>query len=113
MRAMLMNVVKEGTATRGKVKGYQVCGKTGTAQKARTDGKPGYAPGKYVSSFTGFLPAGDPQVLILITLDEPTKAIYGGTVAGPMFSKLAAYCVEHLKIPPGDRITAPSQSDGG
>ena len=113
MRSVLVNVVEEGTATRGTVKGYQVCGKTGTAQKARTDGKAGYAPGRYVSSFTGFLPADDPQVLILITLDEPSKAIYGGTVAGPMFGQLAAYCVEHLKIPPGDPVTPVPQSDGG
>ena len=113
MRSVLVNVVKEGTATRGKVKGYQVAGKTGTAQKARSDGKAGYAAGKYVASFTGFIPANEPQVLILITLDEPTKAIYGGTVGGPMFSKLAAYCVEHLKIPPGDPVTPASQPDGG
>lgn len=109
MRAVLTDVVNEGTARRAAVPGYQVAGKTGTAQKARTDGRPGYAPGKYVASFSGFIPASDPRVLIVITLDEPTKSIYGGTVAAPMFSRLAAYCVEHLKIPPGDPVTPASQ----
>jgi cell division protein FtsI (penicillin-binding protein 3) len=111
MRAVLTDVVNEGTARRAAVPGYQVAGKTGTAQKARTDGKAGYATGKYVASFSGFIPASDPRVLIVITLDEPTKSIYGGTVAAPMFSRLAAYCVEHLKIPPGDPVTPTSQAD--
>lgn len=100
MREVLADVVTEGTGAGAKVKGYTVAGKTGTAQKARTDGVAGYAKGKYVASFSGFVPAEDPAVLIVVTLDEPSNSIYGGTVAAPTFSKLAAYCMSHLQIPP-------------
>lgn len=96
---MLADVVTEGTGKAAAVSGYTVAGKTGTAQKALPGGR-GYAGGKYVGSFIGFLPAEDPQVLVCVTIDEPTNAIYGGTVAAPTFSKLAQFAVEHLKVPP-------------
>ena len=99
MREVLKAVVTDGTGGNAAVPGYEVAGKTGTAQKARSDGK-GYAADKYVGSFIGFLPAEDPQVLILVILDEPSNAIYGGAVAAPTFSKLAQFTVSHLKIPP-------------
>ncbi len=125
MRDVLQAVVTEGTGSAARVTGYTVAGKTGTAQKARTDGVPGYAAGKYVASFSGFVPAEDPAVLIIVTLDEPSNSIFGGTVAAPTFSTLAAYCMEHLKIPPtpvkpssteasstaGDAVTDAPQSD--
>jgi len=96
---MLEAVVTEGTGKSAKVSGYTVAGKTGTAQKAEPGGR-GYAGGKYVGSFIGYLPSEDPQVVVCVTLDEPRNAIYGGTVAAPTFSKLAAFTVAHLKIPP-------------
>jgi len=96
---VLQQVITEGTGGDAAVPGYAVAGKTGTAQKARTDGR-GYAGGKYVASFSGFLPAEDAQVLIIVSLDEPSNAIYGGVVAAPVFSKLGAFSVSHLKIPP-------------
>ena len=96
---VLQLVITEGTGDAAAVPGYEVAGKTGTAQKARTDGR-GYAGGKYVASFSGFLPAEDAQVLIIVSLDEPSNAIYGGVVAAPVFSKLGAFSVSHLKIPP-------------
>lgn len=99
-RDMLTAVVTEGTGANAAVPGYEVAGKTGTAQKARTDGVAGYAAGRYVASFSGFLPADDPQVLILVAIDEPSNSIYGGTVAAPTFSRLAQFAVSHLKIPP-------------
>jgi len=94
------------------VDGYTVAGKTGTARKARTDGVPGYAQGKYVASFSGFLPAEDPRVLIVVSIDEPSGSIYGGTVAAPAFSQIAAFAVEHLKIPPTQPVTEASQPAG-
>ncbi|MDO8848550.1 MAG: penicillin-binding protein 2 [Coriobacteriia bacterium] len=109
MRIVLTDVVNEGTGSAAAVAGYQVAGKTGTAQKARTDGRAGYEAGKYVASFSGFIPAEDPRVLIIVTLDEPSNAIYGGTVAAPTFSRIAQFCVEHLKVPPGDPVTGVSQ----
>jgi len=96
---VLQQVITEGTGGGAAVPGYDVAGKTGTAQKARTDGR-GYAGGKYVASFSGFLPAEDAQVLIIVSLDEPSNAIYGGVVAAPVFAKLGAFSVSHLKIPP-------------
>lgn len=115
-REILRGVVTEGTGANAAVAGYEVAGKTGTAQKARTDGYAGYAAGKYVASFSGFLPADDPQVLIIVSLDEPSNSIYGGTVAAPTFSRLAQFTVSHLKIPPstasigvsGDQTETPS-----
>lgn len=111
MRSVLTDVVNEGTGAAAAVPGFQVAGKTGTAQKARTDG-PGYAPGKYVASFSGFLPAENPRILIVVNIDEPSRAIYGGTVAAPTFARVARYCVEHLKIPPGAAVTEASQPSG-
>jgi cell division protein FtsI (penicillin-binding protein 3) len=110
MRVVLTDVVNEGTGSAAAVPGYEVAGKTGTAQKARTDGKAGYAQGKYVASFSGFLPAEDPRVLIIVNIDEPSNSIYGGTVAAPTFARIAAYCVDHLKIPPGSTVTGESQA---
>ncbi|MDZ4064456.1 MAG: penicillin-binding protein 2 [Coriobacteriia bacterium] len=103
---VMKHVVTDGTGTEAAVQGYVVAGKTGTAQKARTDG-PGYAAGKYMASFFGYLPADDPQVLIMVILDEPSNAIYGGVVAAPTFSALGRFSVSHLKIPPS---TAPPRS---
>ncbi len=109
MRLVLTDVVNEGTGSAAAVAGYQVAGKTGTAQKARTDGRAGYAAGKYVASFSGFIPAQNPKVLIVVTIDEPSNSIYGGTVAAPTFARVARFCVEHLKIPPGAPVTGASQ----
>jgi len=92
-------VITEGTGDQAAVPGYTVAGKTGTAQVALSDGR-GYAKGSYIASFIGYLPAEDAQVLISVKLDEPRNAIYGGTVAAPVFSSLGAFSVAHLKIPP-------------
>ena len=103
MTGIMSQVVSDGTGKAARVPGYSVAGKTGTAQKA-TPGGLGYAEGQYVSSFAGFLPAEDPHVLIVVTIDEPHGGLfYGGSVAAPMFSALAGYCVGHLNIPPPAR----------
>ena len=96
---ILQRVVTEGTGGQAAVPGYTVAGKTGTAQVALSGGR-GYAKGTYIASFIGYLPADDAQVLIAVKLDEPRNAIYGGTVAAPLFSSLGAFAVAHLKIPP-------------
>lgn len=105
---MLADVVKDGTGKEAAVPGYEVAGKTGTAQKVRPGGV-GYMKGVYVSSFAGFLPAGDPRVLIIVTIDEPSRGLFGGTVAAPAFSRLARFCVAHLKLPPADPVLGPAQ----
>ncbi|HEB12754.1 MAG TPA: penicillin-binding protein 2 [Actinobacteria bacterium] len=99
MARIMTAAVTSGTGKQATIKGYQVAGKTGTAQKARTDGR-GYDPGKYISSFIGFTPAADPELTILVALDEPTEAIYGGVVAGPTFSAVGEYALQRLRIQP-------------
>lgn len=110
MAEVLRQVVSEGTGRAARVPGYEVAGKTGTAQKARTDGR-GYAGGKYVASFAGFLPAEDPRLLIVVTIDEPTRGYYGGSVAAPAFSSVARFAVAHLKVPPS--LGPSAESTGG
>jgi cell division protein FtsI (penicillin-binding protein 3) len=106
MVGVLENVVNDGTGTAAKVTGYQVAGKTGTAQKPLPNGA-GYASGKYVASFAGFLPADDPRIMIVVTIDEPSGTIFGGSVAAPAFSRIAQFCVAHLKIPPSAVVATP------
>ena len=110
---VLRQVVVDGTGKSAAVAGYEVAGKTGTAQKPIVGGN-GYAPGKYVASFAGFLPAQDPQVLIIVTIDEPSGTIiYGAQVAAPLFSKLAAFTVGHLDIPPPSRGATRASASAG
>ncbi len=85
LREMLEGVVSEGSGKHAYIEGYKVGGKTGTAQKYE-DGH--VAQGKYVSSFTGFFPANDPQYLALIIVDEPQGVYYGSTVAAPVAKEI-------------------------
>jgi cell division protein FtsI (penicillin-binding protein 3) len=87
-----------GTASEVEVPGYTLAGKTGTAQKAE-DG--GYSDSRFVASFVGFAPAGDPQFLVAIVVDEPQGSYYGSDVAAPAFGKIAEFALPHLGIPPG------------
>lgn len=80
-------VVEDGTAKQAQVEGLRIAGKTGTARKA--DGG-GYRPGAYRATFVGFFPADDPQVALLVVMDEPETSIYGGGVAAPVFQRIAA-----------------------
>ena len=98
--AMLrMAVQKGGTATRAEVVGYPVAGKTGTAQKVVRGGR-GYAQDKYVASFIGFAPYHDPELSVLVVLDEPKNGYYGGAVATPAFKEIMANALPLLDIPP-------------
>ncbi len=96
---MLKGVVSDtGTGAAASVPGYSVAGKTGTAQKPGPNG--GYAPGKYVATFVGMVPASDPRLVILVTVDEPRLAIFGGVVAAPAFAQIAAFDLQYLEVPP-------------
>ena len=102
MAAMLrMAVMKGGTATRAEVSGYPVAGKTGTAQKV-TRGSKTYTAGKYVSSFMGFAPYHDPQLCVMVVLDEPANGYYGGAVATPAFKEIMEHALPLLDVPPTD-----------
>ena len=88
-----------GTGVNAALEGYSVCGKTGTAQKIDATG--GYAKGKYNASFVGFAPAENPQIAILVVVDEPEKEHYGGIVAAPAFKKIAHETLSYLQVRPG------------
>ena len=92
--AMLKNVVAEGTGTLAEVPGYQVAGKTGTA--AKPDERGGYSDSRYVASFVGVVPASRPRLVILVSVDEPQGAIWGGVVAAPAFSQIARFGLQYL-----------------
>jgi cell division protein FtsI (penicillin-binding protein 3) len=99
LRDMLTVTVNDGTGSRARVKGYEVAGKTGTAQKVKLDGS-GYDESRYVASFVGMVPAADPQLVILVMVDEPATSHLGALVAAPAFSKIAAFALNRLGIPP-------------
>lgn len=98
MREYLKAVVGEGTGKLADVKGYEVAGKTGTAQKV-IPGKRGYAPGKYVASFVGFAPADNPRIVVLVAVDEPRNGYFGGVVAAPAFARITERVLAYLGVP--------------
>ncbi len=98
---MLVRVVDDGTGTNAQVAGYQVAGKTGTAQKPAED-RAGYEPGAYVGSFAGFAPADRPEVVVAVAVDEPKAGYYGGTVAAPVFADLMRFTLGHRRVPPSE-----------
>jgi cell division protein FtsI (penicillin-binding protein 3) len=98
LMVMLKDVVAEGTGTYAAIPGYQVAGKTGTAQKPDSHG--GYATGRYVASFVGAVPASRPRLVVLVTVDEPRGAIWGGVVAAPAFQEIARFDLQYLEVPP-------------
>ena len=87
---------KGGTATRAAIPGYRVAGKTGTARKIENR----HYVAKYFASFVGFVPAEKPAFVLLITFDEPHGSIYGGTVAGPVWRRIAERTLKYMNIPP-------------
>ena len=95
---MLVSVTEPGgTATRAAIDGYSVAGKTGTAKKVE-DGVYG---ADRVSSFAGFLPAENPEIVIVVMVDSPTKGSrYGGVVAAPAFADIAEQSMLYLGVQP-------------
>ncbi len=102
MRQIMKPVAsREGTARRAAIKGYSVAGKTGTAQK-RIPGVKGYAPGLYRASFCGMVPADEPEIVVLVTLDFDAKRQFhqGGNSAAVVWRKLVEDTLRYLMIPP-------------
>ncbi|MBI4355262.1 MAG: penicillin-binding protein [Candidatus Omnitrophica bacterium] len=98
VRAMLARVVELGTGRSAKMKSYTAAGKTGTAQKLEPDGR--YSHSKFVATFAGFVPAEQPKLVIVVILDEPRGAYYGGVVAAPVFKAVAQEAMQYLEVPP-------------
>ena len=98
---MLENVVSEGTGTLAAVPGYTIAGKTGTAAKPDPL-TGGYSTWNYVASFIGIIPASRARFVILVSVDEPRGAIWGGVVAAPAFKRIADFVLQYLEVPPDD-----------
>ncbi|MBI5487683.1 MAG: transpeptidase family protein [Deltaproteobacteria bacterium] len=98
--SMLISVTEEGgTGTEARIAGFDVAGKTGTAQKANPDA-PGYSKDKWTASFVGFVPAEDPRLVISVSIDEPVINHYGGIVAAPVFRRIAERALRYLGVAP-------------
>ena len=99
---MMVTVTEPGgTATRAQVPGYRVAGKTGTAEKV----KDGVYSSARIGSFIGYVPADDPVIAIVVSVDEPTKGSrYGGIVAAPAFAEIAGMSLRHLGIAPDPEL---------
>ncbi len=112
IRSMMTNVTVRGVGTgwRGAVSGYNVAGKTGTSQMPVPGG---YSSTDYWASFAGFLPAESPEIVILVTLEAPKPLHQGGTVAAPVFSKIAYDTARYLNIPTKEemKISGETYSD--
>ncbi len=113
MRDALHKVTLQGgTAQNAKVEGFKVCGKTGTAIK-HDPKRGGYVKGGYVVSFAGFMPAEDPAFVCYVVIDEPmTTEVprYGGTIAAPIFSRIATRLAAHMNLQPTEPVQAPVAS---
>ncbi len=92
MRYILEHVVSEGSGKKAALEGYRIGGKTATSEKLPRSLK------KYISSFVRFAPADDPQVIALVTIDEPVGIYYGGTIAAPVIADLFQNILPYLGI---------------
>jgi cell division protein FtsI (penicillin-binding protein 3) len=93
----------DGTGSKAVPAGYRVAGKTGTAQKASADGS--YADDRFTAVFAGIAPADNPELVVIVVIDEPQKSIYGGQVAAPVFRNIVATALPYLGISPTESGT--------
>jgi cell division protein FtsI (penicillin-binding protein 3) len=103
-----------GTGSRARVPNYRIAGKTGTSRKASASG---YA-NRYVASFAGFAPAGDPRLICVVVINDPTgEAYYGGEVAAPLFADVVSGALRLMNIAPDDysalMVQSGTQDPGG
>lgn len=105
MQGIMVNTVEQGTGKNARIPGYEVGGKTGTAQKA---GPNGYEAGKLIVTFAGYVSNLDPQLVIIVSIDEPQatgpQPLYAATIAAPVFRDIAEFSIKRLKIAPGGRV---------
>ncbi|HEX5886185.1 MAG TPA: penicillin-binding transpeptidase domain-containing protein [Pyrinomonadaceae bacterium] len=99
IRGMLEGVTLRGTAKQAQLDGYSAAGKTGTAQKIDPKTR-SYSATKHVASFVGFAPVSNPQVAIIVVIDEPAGAYHGGDVAAPIFREVAEQILPGLGVMP-------------
>lgn len=92
MKELLEAVVAEGSGSKGQVEGFRVGGKTATSEKLPRGN------GKYISSFLGFAPADNPQIIGIIMIDEPVGIYYGGTIAAPVMSEIFSNILPYMGL---------------
>lgn len=109
VRGVLTKVVEEGTGRRAQVEGFDVAGKTGTAQKINEDGT--YSHSDFIASFVGFAPASRPEVCVVVIIDEPRGAYYGGTVAAPVVGRVVKRSLAYLGVEPAGEEKLSRRSD--
>lgn len=102
MKELLEAVVAEGTGHKAYVEGFRIGGKTATSEKLPRSSN------KYISSFIGFAPADNPQVLTLILIDEPEGVYYGGTIAAPVVGEIYSNILPYLGIEKSEESTEDS-----
>jgi cell division protein FtsI (penicillin-binding protein 3) len=103
---MMVNVVGNGTGHYAAIPGYDVAGKTGTAQKMDPATKR-YSRAPGVLSFVGFVPADDPRLAMIVLLDEPKNEKWGSEAAAPMFAAIGREALRYLNVPPRDSSPVP------
>ncbi len=103
LNRILKNAVLNGTGRRAALPGYRVAGKTGTAQKIDPATR-AYSPTQFVASFVGYVPVDDPQLAILVVIDEPETASWGGVVAAPVFRRVAEQVLPYLGVPARESV---------
>jgi cell division protein FtsI/penicillin-binding protein 2 len=101
LKHMMTEVVARGTGKKARIDNYVTAGKTGTAQKVGKNGG-AYLANKYIASFVGFVPADNPQIAMVIVMDENVGLTDGGDVAAPVFAKVAEKTLRYLGAVPED-----------
>jgi len=91
-------VVEEGTAKQGRLDGFRIAGKTGTAKKY--DPSIGGYTKNYTATFVGFTPVEKPRLAMIVVLDQPKEGYYGGQVCAPVFRDIARQVLRYLRVPP-------------
>ena len=99
LRGMLEGVTLNGTAKKAQLDGYSAAGKTGTAQKIDPKTRT-YSRTKFIGSFVGFAPVNNPQVVVIVVIDEPAGAYHGGDVAAPVFREIAEQILPGMGVMP-------------
>lgn len=108
LRTALEQVVSKGTGKQAYVPGYRLAGKTGTSNKV-IDGR--LVEGKYLAWFIGFAPANNPRLALLVMIDEPKGAYYGGQIAAPVFSGIMRDVLRYLEVPPQEETPGIQDKD--
>jgi cell division protein FtsI (penicillin-binding protein 3) len=104
VRNIMKTVITEGgTGVNAALDGYSVGGKTGTSRKLDKNGQ--YSSNRHIASFIGFTPADDPEIVIMVVIDEPKGKYYASIVAAPVFRQIAQQALNYLNVPPDDSTT--------